>query len=135
MKPYPLASLNHLTFPLAIARCLQRSESILHFVVLGTPIGVRRLYRNTLNFCQEIATRVSGVFRARGVISHRDFLAPARESELGSPGAERELDRADARGICPSQRSRRRGNVGGVPRGTSDAWRRRGEGAARETPP
>jgi hypothetical protein len=54
MKPYPFASLNHFTFPLAIARCLQRSESILHFVVLGTPLDVRRLYRNTLNFCQEI---------------------------------------------------------------------------------
>src|SRR5687767_13488304 len=54
MKPYPFASLNHFTFPLAIARCLQRSESILHFVVLGTPLDVRRLYRNSLNFCQEI---------------------------------------------------------------------------------
>src|SRR5262245_28600818 len=31
MKPYPLASLNHFTFPLAIARCLQRSESNLRF--------------------------------------------------------------------------------------------------------
>src|SRR3954470_14297487 len=54
MKPYPFASLNHFTFPLAIARCLQRSESILRFVMLGTPLDVRRLYRNTLNFCQEI---------------------------------------------------------------------------------
>ena len=33
---------------------LDNNESILHFVVLGTPLDVRRLYRNTMNFCQEI---------------------------------------------------------------------------------
>jgi hypothetical protein len=32
---------------------------MLRFEVLGTPLGVRRLYRNTLNFCQEIRGRPS----------------------------------------------------------------------------
>src|SRR5687767_1437052 len=98
MKPYPFASLNHFTFPLAIARCLQRSESILHFVVLGTPLDVRRLYRNSLNFCQEIGGSPDERRATSGGASRsRESLAPDPDRELRSRRAKRKPDRPDDR--------------------------------------
>src|SRR5689334_6823940 len=131
MKPYPLASLNHFTFPLAIARCLQRSESNLRFGCWARQSTCGAYIGTPCTFVKKCDTALP--------VGLGDFtppsLAPTPGAELGSRRAERKLDWTDDRRIHLAQRGGRRRDVGSVPCRASRSRGRGGEGAPGEAPP
>src|SRR6476646_9975893 len=56
MKPYPLASLNHFTFPLAIAAASYEVNRSCTAWCRASPVDLRALYRPGYCFCQVVCS-------------------------------------------------------------------------------